>query len=74
MMQVKPLERSVEQDVRITAMAFLDGEQSFQWVTSALSQSGLPKEATHLAIRHLRNYGDPYRAEALFAWLNQSEW
>ena len=73
-MNVKSLENSVEQDVRNSAMSFLEGEQSFQWVTGALMHSGLPKEATHSAIRHLRNYGDPYRAEALFTWLAQTDW
>jgi hypothetical protein len=73
-MNVKSLEKSSEQTVRNSAMSFLEGEQSFHWVTDALMHSGLPKEAVHSAIRHLRNYGDPYRAEALFTWLDQAEW
>lgn len=73
-MNVKSLENSVEQDVRNSAMSFLEGEQSFHWVTDALTHSGLSKEAAHSAIRHLRNYGDPFRAEALFIWLDQTDW
>ena len=73
-MQVNSLEKSIEQDVRSLAMTFLEGEQSFHWITGALTHSGLPKEATHSAIQHLRNYGNPYRAEALFTWLDQTDW
>ena len=73
-MDVKSLENSVEQSLRESAMTFLEGEQSFRWITDALLHSGLSKEAAHSAIRHLRNYGDPYRAEALFIWLDQAEW
>ena len=70
----KLLETSGEQSVRSSAMTFLEGEQTFQWITGVLMHSGLSKEVTHSAILHLRNYGDTFRAEALFTWLDQTEW
>ena len=68
------LQESVYSYLRNAATEFLDGKQSFQWITESLSSFGLPKETTYNVLLPLRNYGNAFRAEALFNWLAKSEW
>lgn len=68
------LRESAQVYVRNSAIEFLDGKQSFQWITGSLSRFGLPKETAYNVLLPLRNYGDAYRAEALFNWLAKAEW
>ena len=73
-MAVKSLEQPVKEYIRGATKAFLKGRQSFQWTTGILMNSSLSKETTHRLLLPLRNYGDLYRAETLFTWLDEAEW
>lgn len=68
------LEKSAEQYVKNGVCAFLEGQESFANVTQMLSKFGFRKQKTTSVLRPLRNYGDPYRAEALFRWIELREW
>ena len=68
------LQESAEQYVRNAATAFLEGEQSFAAITQLLSNFGFRKQVTTRLLSPLRNHGDPYRAAALFSWIELREW
>ena len=68
------LEHSIEGYVEHIAKEFLEGGQSFRWMTRVLLHSGLSKSATVGLLRPLANDGDPYRREALFQWLEKADW
>ena len=73
-MQVNSIPKSTEQHVRKSAMAFLQGEQSFEWITGVLPHSGLSKEETNRVLFPLGNRGNTYRSNVLFNWLAQIDW
>ena len=68
------LEQSIEGYVEQTAKEFLEGEQSFRWMTRVLLHSGLSKEATVGLLLPLSNHQASFRREALFQWLEKAEW
>ncbi len=68
------LEQSAERYVCNCAKSFLEGRHSFRWITGMISRCGFSKQDTTNILLPLRNYGDTYRAEALFNWLAKREW
>ena len=68
------LEQSIEGYVTHTAKEFLDGGQSFRWMTRVLLHSGLGKQATVDLLMPLSNHRNSFRREALFHWLEKAEW
>ncbi len=70
----QPLQKSAEECVRDAAVKFLEGEQSFAWITHLLTNFGFQKQVTVSLLLPLRHHGDGYRAEALFRWLEKADW
>ena len=68
------LEQSIEPYVANTAKEFLDGGQSFRWMTRVLLHSGLSKKVTVGLLLPLSDHRDSFRREALFLWLEKVEW
>jgi hypothetical protein len=68
------LEQSIEGYVTHTAKEFLDGRQSFRWMTRVLLHSGLSKKVTVGLLLPLAKHPDSFRREALFQWLEKAEW
>ena len=73
-MAVRLVEQPVREYILGCAQAFLDGEESFQWITGTLMDSNLPRRSLLRILAPLRHYGDPFRAEVLFDWLDEVEW
>jgi hypothetical protein len=73
-MRVKSTQEATRQYVKKSAMAFLEGEKDLKWITGVLRHSGLAKEPTIVILLPLRDYGDASRREALFSWLESSNW
>jgi hypothetical protein len=57
-----------------SAKAFLEGEQNLTWITRVLEHSGLTRDWTAEILHPLATYGDPGRAQELFAWLATANW
>ena len=68
------LEQSIEGYVVHTAKEFLEGGQSFRWMTRVLLHSGLNKETTVSLLLPLSSHNNAFRREALFNWLEKAEW
>jgi hypothetical protein len=68
------LEQSIEGYVAQTAKEFLEGDQSFRWMTRVMLHSGLSKEATVGLLLPLSDHRNSFRREALFHWLEKAEW
>ncbi len=73
-MRTKSILEATRRYVKKSAMAFLDGEKDLKWITGVLEHSGLGKEPTMAVLLPLRNYGGRTRAQALFSWLESSNW
>ncbi len=65
------LARSFEGYLCFSTKTFLEGQQSFRWITQVLSRSGLQKQETGRLLLPLRYQGDSFRAAALFNWLEE---
>jgi len=73
-MPVKAIEKSAEKYILNSTKAFLQGEQSFEWITGVLPHSGLSKEETNRVLFPLGNHRNTYRSNVLFNWLAQADW
>lgn len=64
-MSVRSLDQTVDRYARGCILAYLEGEQSWEWVVGCLSRSGADAERIRAAIARTEGYGDAARWERL---------
>ncbi|MGH9521426.1 MAG: hypothetical protein ACRD3E_02710 [Terriglobales bacterium] len=60
---------SSARSTRQSIMAFLDGEQTLDWILNLIDHGG-DKDALRLFVRDLKGYGDPVRHDQLLRRLD----
>jgi hypothetical protein len=69
-MQVKTPEASSQKWVRKSTMAYLEGEQDFNWIVGII---GGDVDHALTVLADLKNYGDPKRRQELSDWLGSED-
>lgn len=76
MVRVKSVGEYVQNYVRKSLMAFLEGEQNSNWIKGVIENSGILKmegEPERIFDR-LKDYGDHQRYQSIFQECQQREW
>ena len=72
-MQVRSLQSSAEKYARQSMMVFIQGRQSFSWVTGVIRRSGVALEVAQQNLILLRGVGDAERYQQLANWFDKAQ-